>query len=71
MANKQVWTATGRRKRSSAQVRMTTGKGKITINVTGNLKNNKAKAIRFSTLNKLCEVLNCEPGDILEYKKDE
>ena len=32
MANKQVWTATGRRKRSSAQVRMTTGKGKITIN---------------------------------------
>ena len=35
------------------------------------LKTNKAKAIRFSTLNKLCEVLNCEPGDILEYKKDE
>ena len=32
MANKQVWTATGRRKRSRAQVRMTTGKGKITIN---------------------------------------
>ena len=35
------------------------------------LKTNKGKAIRFSTLNKLCEVLNCEPGDILEYKKDE
>lgn len=33
------------------------------------LKTNKGKAIRFSTLNKLCEVLNCEPGDILEYKK--
>lgn len=32
MANKQVWTATGRRKRSSAQVRLTSGKGKITIN---------------------------------------
>ncbi|MGM9834623.1 MAG: 30S ribosomal protein S9 [Bacilli bacterium] len=32
MANKQVWTATGRRKRSSAQVRLTNGKGKITIN---------------------------------------
>ncbi len=32
MANKQVWTATGRRKRSSAQVRLTSGSGKITIN---------------------------------------
>lgn len=32
MANKQVWTATGRRKRSSAQVRLSNGKGKITIN---------------------------------------
>ena len=31
------------------------------------LKNNKAKAIRFSTLEALCEVLNCQPGDILEY----
>ena len=34
MANKQVWTATGRRKRSSAQVRMTTGKGNIIVNGT-------------------------------------
>ena len=32
MANKQVWTATGRRKRSSAQVRLTSGSGKITVN---------------------------------------
>ncbi|WP_436514148.1 helix-turn-helix domain-containing protein [Clostridium thermobutyricum] len=32
------------------------------------LKNNKAKAIRFSTLEKLCEILECQPGDILEYK---
>ena len=31
------------------------------------LKNNKAKAIRFSTLEALCEVLECQPGDILEY----
>ena len=31
------------------------------------LKNNKAKAIRFSTLESLCEVLECQPGDILEY----
>ena len=34
------------------------------------LKNGKAKAIRFATLNKLCEVLECQPGDILEYKAD-
>lgn len=34
------------------------------------LKNNKAKAIRFSTLQALCEVLNCQPADILEYRKD-
>ena len=34
------------------------------------LKNNKAKAVRFSTLNKLCEVLDCQPGDILEYKPE-
>ncbi|MBQ9644280.1 MAG: helix-turn-helix transcriptional regulator [Lachnospiraceae bacterium] len=31
------------------------------------LKNNKAKAIRFSTLNALCRELQCQPGDILEY----
>lgn len=34
------------------------------------LKNNKARAIRFSTLEKICEVLDCQPGDILEYRKD-
>lgn len=33
------------------------------------LKNNRAKAIRFSTLERICEVLECQPGDILEYKK--
>lgn len=32
------------------------------------LKTNKGKAIRFSTLDKLCEVLHCKPGDILDYK---
>jgi putative transcriptional regulator len=32
------------------------------------LKNGKAKAIRFSTLAAICEALNCQPGDILEYK---
>ena len=32
------------------------------------LKNGKVKAIRLSTLDKICEVLDCQPGDILEYK---
>ena len=32
------------------------------------LKNNKAKAIRFSTLEAICEALDCQPGDILEYE---
>ncbi|MGM0157349.1 helix-turn-helix protein [Enterococcus sp. AZ191] len=35
------------------------------------LKNGKAKAIRFSTLDKICEVLHCQPGYIIEYVKDE
>ncbi|MCR4637316.1 MULTISPECIES: helix-turn-helix domain-containing protein [Butyrivibrio] len=35
------------------------------------LKNNKAKAIRFTTLNALCKELGCQPGDILEYVEDE
>ena len=35
------------------------------------LKNNKAKAIRFSTLDAICKALNCQPGDILEYVNDE
>lgn len=35
------------------------------------LKTGKSKGIRFSTLNKICEFLDCTPGDILEYKRDE
>ena len=35
------------------------------------LKTGKAKAIRFSTLEAICKVLNCQPGDILEFKEDE
>lgn len=34
------------------------------------LKTGKAKAIRFSTLETICKVLDCQPGDILEYKED-
>lgn len=33
------------------------------------LKNNKAKAIRFSTLESICQALNCQPGDILVYEE--
>lgn len=35
------------------------------------LKNGKAKAIRFSTLDAICKALECQPGDILEYQIDE
>lgn len=34
------------------------------------LKNNKAKAIRFTTLNAICKALHCQPGDLLEYVED-
>lgn len=39
----------------------------ITIVNLSNLKTGKVKAIRFSTLNEICRVLNCQPGDIMEY----
>lgn len=35
------------------------------------LKNNKAKAVRFSTLEAICKELKCQPGDIIEYESDE
>lgn len=35
------------------------------------LKKGKAKAIRFSTMEAICEILNCQPGDILEFVQDE
>lgn len=34
------------------------------------LKNGKVKGVRFDTLNKICEILECQPGDILIYEKD-
>ncbi|CAH2461340.1 MULTISPECIES: helix-turn-helix domain-containing protein [Bacillus] len=43
----------------------------ITMANVSILKNGKAKAIKFSTLEKICEALECQPGDILEYKKEE
>ena len=43
----------------------------ITIANISVLKNGKAKAIRFSTLEAVCAALDCQPGDILEYKREE
>ena len=39
----------------------------IALNNLSVLKTNKARAIRFSTLNSICKALNCSPGDLLEY----
>lgn len=41
----------------------------ITMANVSILKNGKAKAIRFSTLEAICKALECQPGDIIEYKK--
>lgn len=43
----------------------------ITLANLSILKNNKAKAVRFSTLEAICKALGCQPGDILEYAPDE
>jgi putative transcriptional regulator len=43
----------------------------ITISNLSILKNGKAKAIRISTLESICKALDCQPGDILEYRKEE
>lgn len=43
----------------------------ITLANLSILKNNKAKAVRFSTLESICKALECQPGDILEYVQEE
>lgn len=43
----------------------------ITIANLSVLKSGKAKAIRFSTLDEICKILNCQPGDILEYLNED
>lgn len=55
-----------KRKISSQELAEKIGITKANLSI---LKTNKGKAIRFSTLDKICEVLECKPGDILEYKK--
>ena len=56
-----------RRKMSVTELAQRVG---ITLSNISILKNGKAKAIRFSTLEKICQVLECQPGDILEYRED-
>ena len=48
-----------------------TGEVDITLANLSILKNNKAKAVRLSTLNAICKALDCQPGDILQYVDDE
>lgn len=43
----------------------------ITLANLSILKNNRARAVRFSTLDAICKALDCEVGDILEYRKEE
>lgn len=43
----------------------------ITLANLSILKNNKGKAIRFSTLDSICKVLDCQPGDLFEYVKED
>ena len=57
-----------RRKMSLTEL---SGKVDITLANLSVLKNSKAKAVRFSTLEAICRALDCQPGDIMEYVPDE
>ena len=57
-----------RRKMSSGELAQRVG---ITAANLSILKTGKAKAIRFSTLEALCQALDCQPGDLLEYRPDD
>ena len=57
-----------RRKMSSGELAQRVG---ITAANLSILNTGKAKAIRFSTLEALCQALDCQPGDLLEYRPDE
>ena len=55
-----------RRKMSMTELSQRVG---VTMANLSILKNGKAKAVRFSTLNEICKVLRCQPGDILVYEE--
>ena len=56
-----------KRKMSSGDLAAKVGITQANLSI---LKNQKAKAVRFSTLNDICKALDCQPGDILEYRED-
>ena len=66
MVNVDVMLA--RRKMTSGELAQKVGITPANLSI---LKTGKAKAIRFSTLNSICEALACQPADILEYKNEE
>jgi len=57
-----------RRKMSSGELAEKIGISASNLSI---LKTGKAKAIRFTTLASLCKALDCQPGDLLEYQKDD
>ena len=57
-----------KRKMSSMELAERVGITQANLSI---LKTGKAKAIRFSTLNAICQALHCQPGDILEFQEDE
>lgn len=57
-----------RRKMTSLELAQRVGMTQANLSI---LKTGKAKAIRMSTMNEICRVLNCQPGDLLEYKEDD
>ncbi|MBQ4365769.1 MAG: helix-turn-helix transcriptional regulator [Clostridia bacterium] len=56
-----------KRKMSSGELAAKIGITQANLSI---LKTGKAKAVRFSTLESICEALQCQPGDILEYQKE-
>jgi putative transcriptional regulator len=57
-----------KRKMSSGELAEKVGITQANLSI---LKTGKAKAVRFSTLESICEALNCQPGDILEYRDEQ
>ena len=57
-----------RRKMSSGELAEKVGISPANLSI---LKTGKAKAVRFTTLSALCKVLDCQPGDLLEYQSDD
>ena len=57
-----------KRRISSQELAETIGIAQANLSI---LKTGKARAVRFSTLEALCKALDCQPGDILEYREDE